>query len=223
VLDIILKEVIFAPNEYILDAGCGTGHTLFELAKMKNIYGKGISLSEKEVTFANSLAKEKNLLNTLSFKVKNFETPIEESYDKIIGIESIKHCRHPAMVLKNLCQSLSEKGTLIIADDFTETKSKLVKTHQQLWHVPGFTNLKSTIEAIKQNGKFQIQEINLTSFVKKRPWIVLRLWELLLIFFQKITFGIWRSYCDIYLGAIILEILYVKKEVSYFIIIATKI
>jgi len=223
VLDIILNEVAFVSDEHILDAGCGTGHTLFELTKMKNIRGMGISLSEKEIAFANSLAKKEILLNKLSFNVKNFEIGIEEIFDKIIAIESIKHSKNPTLVIRNLCQALSEKGSLIIADDFTDTHSKLIEKHQQLWNAPGFSDLKATLEAIQQNGKFQIKEIDLSPYVQKRSLIKLELWRFLLIFCQKITFGHWRSYCDIYLGAILLELLYAKKKVSYFLIIATKI
>ena len=223
VLDIVLNEVAFASGEHILDAGCGTGHTLFELAKMKNIFGMGISISEKEIAFANSLAKKENLLAKLSFKVQTFEFGIEEIYDKIIALESIKHSKNPASVIKNFCQVLNENGTLIIADDFIDAQSKLIEKHQQLWNAPGFSDLKATLEAIKQNGNFQIREIDLTPFVQKRSRIKLELWRLLLVLCQKITFGNWRSYCDIYLGAILLELLYKKKKVSYFLIIATKI
>lgn len=221
-LDIILKEVRFSPNDIVLDAGCGTGNTLFKLTKYNQVSGLGISLSQKEIDFAEEYARKANLTHKVVFKKQSFEKPLESKFDKIIAIESIKHSNSIGKVINYLIEATNDGGIIVIADDFLLENSDLVEEHRKLWNVPGFCKLENTLKPFSANGNFNLRLIKLTHKVKVRPFFILQVIKFFTRFFYKITKGKFKTYCALYLGGILLEILYIKKKISYFVIIATK-
>ena len=48
----------------------------------------------------------------------NFDALLEEKFDKMIAIESLKHSLNIETTLNNLIASLKPNGILVIADDF---------------------------------------------------------------------------------------------------------
>lgn len=53
-------------NDAVLDAGCGVGGAAIYVSCLKNAHVTGITLSEKQLAFANQLAKEKNVTDKVS-------------------------------------------------------------------------------------------------------------------------------------------------------------
>jgi len=99
------KNVHLDINSNILDAGCGNGHSLFKLVEKYSCKGVGISLSKVEIKNANSFAQKKKLVQNCRFMVHNFEAPLDQKFDLIYGIESIKHASNMEKVFMNFKES----------------------------------------------------------------------------------------------------------------------
>ncbi|MDW3194870.1 MAG: methyltransferase domain-containing protein [Cytophagales bacterium] len=221
-LDWLMDQVKFSPQDRIFDAGCGTGYSLLKLARNVGVSGKGISLSKEEVAFARQQSQQLDLERQIAFEVASFDNPIAEKYDKVLAIESIKHVGDIEVVLDNLTESLETEGTLIIADDFVlEDVNVQLKQHKRFWQVPGFDKRERMVLCLEQKG-FSVKQVDLSSYVTKRAkWLLSTLIFLvgLMLFFSPNQH---RLKFEIYLGGLILEQLYNLRQVGYFVLIAEK-
>jgi cyclopropane fatty-acyl-phospholipid synthase-like methyltransferase len=64
----------------VLDAGCGKGEFLLQLATRRAVQGEGIDLSERAIAFAQARARQRTLQDRLLFRcadVRSFKPPPE--------------------------------------------------------------------------------------------------------------------------------------------------
>ena len=223
-LDLILDEIEIFNGERILDAGCGTGNTLFKIAGKHNIIGKGVSLSSQEVKFANSQVERNKFNATLSFEQKSYDASFNEKFDKIFAIESLKHARNLKTSLINLDEALESGGTLIIADDFIKTvfSTPLIASQISLWSAKSFVSIDTLLTILEQVGNYDIRLLDLTEHVALKPVAILRVMNLLLGVLAPVTGGSLAAKLRIYHGALILEQLYHKNLISYHLVIVKK-
>lgn len=221
-LDWIILNIPFKNSERVLDAGCGTGYTLIRLAKEKGVRGLGISLSEKEVAFANKMSSHENMLDQVSFKEDSFDEILTGNYDVVVAIESLKHSQDLPKALRNLTKLLPSGGRFILIDDFIEKDHRLLQTQKVLWNSLGFTSIENIENILNQSDSFDIRKKNLTLFVNTRsPYILnllISLTKIVRCFVKKQRLPM----LNIYLGGLILEYLYTVGAVSYQVIIANK-
>lgn len=208
----------------VLDVGCGTGNTLFKLAKVKQASGLGISISEKEIEFASTTLENFDGPISLVFSKQSFDEPIvHQKFDVIVAIESLKHSYDLSITVKNLLSASHDNTIFIIADDFIIENSNKVAEQKKLWKAPGFITLAEFEAVLNKSNEFQVQRHDFTHRVKLKN-------NLMLGFLIRLTrAGIWLSrkksklFLEIYLGGLLLEYLYKNGAVSYQVIIAKKI
>lgn len=221
-LDFIIDKVHFNKGEYVLDAGCGTGHTLFYLNKVIEIFGRGISVSIEEVSFANRENERLKSTGNIQFDLMDYDEPLDAKYDKIFCIESLKHSSNLEHSLINLLNTLQENGSLIIAEDFLAEDSSKSTEHKELWQAPSFCSLvelKSIIGNLKQ---FDIVEYELTDRVPYRSVFKMTIAKILVNILTIFPFSKFNTNLKTYKGAILLEYLYKMNQVSYWILIIKK-
>jgi len=203
----------------------GNGHTLFKLNERFRCSGLGVSLSHKEIEFAQSIVVNKGKAEEIDFKRMSYDTDFQKSFDKIFAIESIKHSTDLNYTIKNLWNQLSMNGYLIIADDFLLNGKKYLTQQSSFWESPGFVSLIEFFKILKEQTDLreeQIQNINLTPFVPTRNIWLLRLLfglinPLLTLLPEKRSTNV-----KTYLGGILLELGYVNSDVSYNLLIIHK-
>jgi len=223
IADWIIQNDLFPVGVSVLDVGCGTGNTLFKLAKHKQTSGLGISISDKEIQFANSELKKLDRHTSIAFSKQSFDDPIlHQKFDVIIAIESLKHSYDLSKTVKNLLSASHDNTIFIIADDFIIRNSGKVDEQKKLWKAPSFMTLAEFEAILNQNSKFQLQRHDFTKRVKVKNSLKLR------FLIQLTRASIWLSRkksklsLEIYLGGVLLEYLYKKGAVSYQILIAKK-
>lgn len=223
-LAIILDQIEIFDGERILDAGCGTGNTLFNIAGQYDIIGKGVSLSNQEVKFANSQVEKHQSRSTLTFERKSYDVSFDEKFDKIFAIESLKHARDLKTSLINLNEALESGGTLIIADDFVKTvfRTPLIESQINLWSAESFVSIDTLCTILEEVGNYDIRLLDLTESVALKPVVVLKIMNLLLGALTPVAGGSLGAKLRIYHGALILERLYHKRLISYHLVIAKK-
>ena len=215
----LLQQLSVTSGMRILDAGCGTGHTLFTLAEARNIEGVGLSLSPQEVRFAQDLTSARGLDSQLDFLCRDMAAELEDlgSFDLIFGIESLKHCEDPTAVLKNLLARLRVGGVLVLLDDFLQQPSTddRVSAHQRYWQAPGFTTVEQLLSPLSKDWSYETKD--LTAYVPaKSPWIrSLLLTGMGVLKRLAKKGGVWRTNLETYQGALLLESLYQAGVAGY--------
>lgn len=220
-IDWLIQNLDFRPRENILDAGCGVGHTLFALAKEKEITGRGISISKKEIEHANTCLKNQGENCELTFEVRDFHDLTEGCYDKVIAIESLKHARDVKKVISNFSKVLKTDGRLIIADDFIIRNDDEAERHKLLWNAPAFLPLPELVKIISGYG-FEIRSYDLTAQTPVRSPIYLSFLLGSVALLRSFSRNRSRVNLDTYSGALLLEKLYKSKKVQYCVVVATK-
>ncbi len=219
-INLMFEKIKFRDNEKILDAGCGTGDTLFQIVEKHSIQGIGISLSSKEIEFAEKLANANKLAN-LRFKVYDFQQPIEGSFDKILAIESLKHASNIDQVISNFHKALKKEGQIFIADDFLMHDSIKVERHKLLWNASGFMKFGELEEKLKTLN-YNLRAYDLTSHVRCRSNLMIEAFKVFINILKPIASKNLKVNLETYYGALLLEQLYNENTVEYKVIIATK-
>lgn len=115
-----------ADNQKILDVGFGYGvQDIFLAKKIQNIKITGINLVEKQVEVANSLVSKEGLTSQINFKVGDatqLSFP-EDSFDRIIAIESAFHFNTREFFFKNAFKILKKDGLICLAEGLPNKKN----------------------------------------------------------------------------------------------------
>lgn len=130
-------------GDKVLDAGCGVGGTAIFLAKNFNCDVVGVSITPRQVDLARKNAKEEGVDEKIEFKVANFSnTPFEdESFDVIIGIESICYAEPKSDFLKEAKRLLKPGGRLVLAENL-QGKENLNAKEVEILYTKGFNGCK---------------------------------------------------------------------------------
>lgn len=223
-LEWMIAYVPFNEKDVVLDAGCGTGHTLFFLHERVKLGGLGISLSPLEIEYAKAYCDSRNYNESLKFEVGDFKILHSGPYSRIICIESLKHVSALEKTIINLMDQLTTDGRLLIIDDFTEMKSKDVERQKKLWSAPSFQSLIHFTEILEKQRSFAYEVVDFTQFVSYRPVWFLKIAKSVTSFANWITFGLFHLNINTYLGGLLLEELYAQKCTKYIaIIVETKV
>lgn len=220
-LEWIIEKISVKPGMRALDAGCGTGHTLFRLQSyIPNIVGVGVSISKREVNFARRVAMDQR--SNLSFQHRDMETSFNDlgKFDLIFAIESLKHTSQPALIIHSLCNALEPEGQLVIVDDYLydDDSSKILDDHKNLWNAPGFISRQNMEEVLDDQKDITYNMIDLSRHVKtKAYWYILVVEKVLgLMIFMASILGVPHRNLLTYRGAMLLELLYKWQQVGYF-------
>ncbi|MBI2418053.1 MAG: class I SAM-dependent methyltransferase [Ignavibacteriales bacterium] len=91
-LDCVCKKLMLQKGEKFLDIGCGWGALVMHAAEHYGVKAKGISLSMKQVEYANQKIRERGLQDTCEVLYADYrELPEGEKYDKIASVEMLHH------------------------------------------------------------------------------------------------------------------------------------
>lgn len=218
-LDWISAKVEFHKDEHMLDAGCGTGHSLFYFCKNNGISGTGISISDDEIKFAKSESERLNLANRLQFRLMNYNEDPPGQYDKVLAIESLKHSDDLEETLRNLLASLTLNGIMIVADDFLTAETVHAIKHKNLWQAHSFTTKDHLQNIIQKYGKFDVKIYDLTELVPTRSSTSLVFARTLVDIAVVFPFKRMKRNLKTFKGALLLEGLYKKKQARYYVFI----
>ena len=225
--DWLAKNFPLKDNDILLDAGCGTGKTIFTYAKLCPMIGFGISLSKNEVALAKEAARQLDVSNRCSFEVRSYDEPFNQLFDQIIAIESLKHSKNLQISLNNLIASLKYGGQLIIVEDMRKGilpnnyfRNLLLKH----WSLIDLYSVEDYIVSENTLGISQIQEVDFTHLVKfRRTW-----WSFTLVYvfhlIKMLTlFSTTRKIISIFQAGFALEYYYGKRLMKYKVLVFKKV
>jgi cyclopropane fatty-acyl-phospholipid synthase-like methyltransferase len=107
-------------NQRVLDAGCGVGGSCFFLAQSSQSIVTGITLSEKQLSFANKQLVRLGLEKSVDFKLEDYSMTSfpDQEFDMIWAIESLTSAQDKAKFVKEANRILKPGGSLVMADYF---------------------------------------------------------------------------------------------------------
>ncbi len=117
-----IRELKLPPNSVVLDAGCGTGRHLRELAKIPDLKIVGIDKNEKDLRDAGQSLKDVKEIfgypnnNSSVMKADINKLPFaDEAFDCVICSEVLEHVPQHHDALQELLRVLKPQGDLIIS------------------------------------------------------------------------------------------------------------
>lgn len=112
----IAQQVQQTPPPYVLDAGCGAGHTAMTVAPHSRRV-VAFDLSEAMLAQVRQLATEKGLSNVETKQGDVEQLPFEEgTFDTVVSRYSAHHWPNPAHALREFNRVLKPGGRFILSD-----------------------------------------------------------------------------------------------------------
>jgi SAM-dependent methyltransferase len=124
-----------------LDAGCGYGATLLDLAPRLGGDWTGLTLSPVQAARGTAEIAARGLADRARIRVQSYDVPMEGRFDLIYGIESLIHSADPTRTVTNLGAALAPGGYLVIVDDMPELRlpeeaAARFDRFRQFWRCP---------------------------------------------------------------------------------------
>ena len=156
-----------------LDAGCGYGATMLDLAPRLGGDWTGLTLSPEQAARGNAAIAAAGLGDRARVEVRSYDAPPEGPFDLIYGIESLIHSADPAATLRGLAGRLAPGGHLIVVDDMPEPglppePAARLAGFKRYWRCPVAPDRAGWIAALEAAGLRIIAEQDLNPLLQVR-------------------------------------------------------
>lgn len=152
----------------ILDAGCGVGGSAFFLAEKYKAFVTGITISEKQLAFANRKLDANKLTGHLDFKLEDYTKTSfqDDEFDLVWAIESLTSAPSKENFVREAYRIVKPGGKVIIADYFasekTSSQDKLLEKWQKCWGMSPFLHIEAFEKVFNNHGFKLLKSENLS-------------------------------------------------------------
>ena len=158
----------------VLDAGCGLGNTSIWLAQHRKAIVTGITLVQKQVDTAYSLAKKQHI-NGAEFLVADYlNTPFDDnSFDIVWICEALCHAPNKSLFYKEAFRVLKPGGKLVVAENLRPKRPMTAENEKFLheifgaWAIPDLDTLEEHQQHSKSAGFIEFEYKDVT----KNVWV----------------------------------------------------
>lgn len=156
-----------------LDAGCGYGATMLDLAPRLGGDWTGLTLSPVQAARGMAEIAARGLSDRVCIEVRSYDAPLAGRYDLAYGIESLIHSADPARTVANLAASLAPGGHLVIVDDMPEERlpaeaAARLDRFRRFWRCPVAPTREGWIAACRAAGLEIVAERDLNPLLQVR-------------------------------------------------------
>jgi SAM-dependent methyltransferase len=225
--DVLLGALPAPPSGHVLDAGCGLGDTMLDLAARCSAHFTGLTLSERQAAVARAAAEKAGLANRIAIEVRSYDSPPQGPFDLAIAIESLAHSPHPETSIGAIVARLAPGGRIAVADDMPELQARGTRDFQLFqsgWRVPGLTGATELKGMLAVRGLAIVADRDLTDELRPRPLARIAALETLNRALHRLapSAGV-RELLDSHRGGLALERLYRSALMRYRLVIAEKL
>jgi len=223
---LMLEGVELPSAPRVLDAGCGYGATMIDLAPLLGGDWTGLTLSPEQAARGNSAIAAAGLADRVRVLVQSYDAPPEGVFDLIYGIESLIHSADPAATLAGLARHLATGGHLIVVDDMPEPAlapepAARLAEFKRYWRCPVAPERAGWLAALEAAGLELRHERDLNPLLQVRGMaaVASRLKELRRRPWLRFGLAV-RAEAEI--GGLVLETLQTEGFVHYRLLVAHK-
>ena len=171
---LMLRGIQLPRQPRVLDAGCGYGGTAFDLQPKIGGEWLGLTISPIQLARARAEAERCRLSDRIRFALQSYDKPLQETFDLVIGIESLVHSSHPASTIDNLARHLVAGGHLVLVDDMPVESvppalADDVAEAKRMWRCPVMPSERGWRAAFEQAGLEVVRSVDLSKLVYHRP------------------------------------------------------
>lgn len=210
----------------VLDAGCGLGGTMLDLARALDATCIGLTLSPSQADTANAAAEAGALAGRVQALVRSYDDPPPGPFDLVVAIESLAHSADPGRSLTALVAVLAPGGQIAIVDDMplpgAETDPDLA-LFKAGWQCPVLWTAASYREALVAHGLTMVRDDDLSADCRPRPLSrIARLARLNRAVRALSPSAALRGVMDSHMGGLALERLVRRGAVQYRFLVARR-
>jgi tocopherol O-methyltransferase len=225
--DVLLAALPSAPSGHVLDAGCGFGGTMLDLAGRCSARFTGLTLSERQAAVGREATAKAGFGNRICIENGSYDFPPAGPFDLALAIESLAHSPHPETSVAAIVARLAPAGRLAIVDDMPEPRARGTRDlelFQAGWRVPVMPSAGELKAALARRGLAIVAERDLTGELRPRTIAQIARLEMLNRALRRLlpSAGV-REVLDSYRGGLALERLYRAGLMHYRLIVAEKL
>ena len=225
--DVLLGALPAPPSGHVLDAGCGLGGTMLDLAARCSARFTGVTLSERQATVGRAAAAKAGLADRIAIEVRSYDSPPQGPFDLAIAIESLAHSPHLETSIGAIVARLAPGGRVAIVDDMPELRARGTRDlelFQSGWRVPGLAGATEIKAMLALRGLAIVAERDLTEELRPRTLARIAALETLNRALRRLVPSTnLRELLDSYRGGLALERLYRSALMRYRLIIGEKL
>ncbi len=157
----------------VLDAGCGYGATMLDLAPALGGTWTGLTLSLSQRARGSAAIADAGLADRVRIRVQSYDTPPPGPFDLIIGIESLIHSSAPHATIAALAGVLAPGGHLVMVDDMPEAAlpaepARRFDIFRRYWRCPVAPPRTGWVNAMEKAGLALVRERDLSPLLRVR-------------------------------------------------------
>ncbi len=170
---LMLEGLALPAAPRVLDAGCGYGATMLDLAPRLGGAWLGLTLSPVQAARGMAEVAARGLADRVRIEVGSYDAPLPGRYDLIYGIESLIHSANPARTVANLAEALAPGGHLVVVDDMpeealpAEAAARLAR-FRRCWRCPVAPTRQGWLDAFRAAGLAPVAERDLNPLLQVR-------------------------------------------------------
>jgi SAM-dependent methyltransferase len=210
----------------VLDAGCGLGGTMLDLAARGSATFVGLTLSERQAAVARRAAAKGGLESRIEVRTDSYDTPPAGPFDLVVAIESLAHSAQPAKTVAALAAQLAPGGRLAIVDDMPTDEAQDTQDlalFKSGWRLPALPTAAELAAALARCGLTVAADHDLTAELRPRTLArIAQLEALNRALHRFVPAASWRALLDSYHGGLALERLYRHGLMHYRFMLARK-
>lgn len=170
---LMLEELDLPPAPRVLDAGCGYGATMLDLAPRLGGEYTGLTLSAAQQARGMAAIAAEGLAERIRILVQSYDTPPPGPFDLVIGIESLIHSADPDATIAALARVLGPGGYLVMVDDMPEEAlpeepARRLALFKRYWRCPVAPTRAGWVRAMEAAGLALVAERDLNPLLRVR-------------------------------------------------------
>ena len=170
--DVLIERLPAMVNPQVLDAGCGLGGTMIDLAERLGGNYVGLTLSAEQAALATRAIARRGLGDRIRVRVHGYDDPPAGPFDLIVAIESLARSADPAVSVAALARVLHPGGLLAIVDDMPRKgadSSRDLVAFKRGWQCPALWSRRRYVRACAALGLDVAVDVDLTAECRPRP------------------------------------------------------
>lgn len=217
--DLLCDALPSSVEPRVLDAGCGLGGTMIDLARQRGGRYLGVTLSATQASIAQRAIVEAGLADRVAVRVGTYDDPPSGPFDWVIAIESLAHSPAPGASLSALVRVLAPGGVVVVVDDMPEPEAagtSDLAAFKAGWGCPVLWGRDDYLRTAEGLGLRLVAERDLSADCRPRPaWRVRWLIALNRSARRLVRWPWFRAVMDSHAGGLALERLIRAGSVRY--------